>query len=453
MFELSLTIAVLMILTAAIPFSVQPRWACGLLCVAWLLVWGFVHLVNNVVRFVPAVGALYLFLIAAFPIARVMKLNWLGFQSIALVGTIGAYGLAMFHYIPAYREHQELRSRFPAVDLKPRLAEERPLLTASGPASAEIDVAGDVKAAPKYDARALREQDDVFRQYLDLNTFRIELAKKDRRLAFRALAQVHEGFVADFIAQPGVGRTRLPGVKLLRKDSFIEEVEDVRLDIPPEPIRQPDSLESSPLSAGRSHFPDEPPDAGSLHPAATFRAVSHITERPELESLHRHNVANFVPLYSLGGVDRDLKARGFEPHAFRLSPMQSDAVPRPTGWRLSRLELVSLLKHRPPAVYVSEHLPAMEELRTAPTRPTKPFESDAIARLIGGEDLVAGFSNEGDLAMVGSIRAIADCRECHQVPVGGLLGAFTYRLKPIPVAPAAVRQGEEPSPPSASPEP
>lgn len=452
MFELSLTIAVLMVLTAAIPFSVQPRWACGLLCLAWLLVWGFVDLVNSVLRFVPAVGALYLFLIVAFPIARLMKLSWLGFQSIALVCTVAAYGLAMFHYIPAYREHQELLSRFPAVDLKPRLAEERPLLAASGPASAKIDVAGDAQGAPKYDAKALRQQDDVFRQYLDLNTFRTELAKKDRRLAFRALVQVHEDFVADFIAQPGVGRTRLPGLKLLRKESFVDEADGVRLDVPPELIRQPDSLEPKSLSSGPSHFPDEPPSDGSGLPETPFGPASSMPYRDEIEGLHRHNVANFVSLYSLGGVDRQMKARGFEAHAFRLPPMQWDGEPRPPGWRLSRLELVSLLKHRPPAVYVSDHLPAMEELRTAPTRPLLRFESDAIAKLVNGEDLVTAVTGERGLAMVGSIRAIADCRECHQVPVGGLLGAFTYRLKPISVPPAAVRRGEEPSPPAASPE-
>lgn len=441
MFELSLKIAVLMMLTAAIPFGVRSRWICGLLCLAWLAVWGLVHLVNSHIRFVPAVGALYLLLIAAFAIARWRKLGWLGFPSLVLASAAAAYGIAMLDYIPAYREHQELLSRYPAVDLKPRLADEQPFLMEPGAASAKSDVAAEATAPPKYDGKSLYGQEEALRLYLDVGAHRIELRRRDRRLVFRALAQVHEEFVADFVAQPGVGRTRMPGMKLLRKESFYDEAEGVRLDVPPERMRQPDTLEPKTLSAGRSHFADEPPSAESRLRETMAGLTTSIPRRDELKSLHDHNIANFVPLYSLGGVDRDMQARGFEAHAFRLAPMEWEGESRLPGWRLSRLELVSLLKHRPPAVYVSDHLPAMEELRTAPTRPLMRFESDAIARLAKGDDLATHVTEEGELAMVGSIRAIEDCRECHRVPVGGLLGAFTYRLKPISPPPVEIRRG------------
>lgn len=446
MFVLSLIIAFLMILTAAIPFSVRPRGICAALCVLWVLAWGFVHLVNGHMRFVPAVGALYLFLMAAFPVARSMKHRWIGFQSLALVCTVVAYGIAMYGYIPAYRDHQELRSQYPAVDLKPRLADEQPLPDMPGSTSDGSKVVDAVRAVPKYDARSLADLDEAFRVYLDISTFRTELQRKDRRLVFQALAQVHEGFVADFIAQPGVGRTRLPGVKLLRQSSFVDEVDGVRLDVLSELIDQPDSRDSTSLSAADLDIPDQPPIAGSRHAETVSGSVPSMPDRHELQGLHHHNITNFVPLYSLGGVDNQLIARGFEAHAFHLPPMQSDGVHRPEGWRLSRLELISLLKHRPPAVYVSDHLPAMEELRKAPTRKVTPFESDSINRLVNGEDLVAEFSRTGELTMVGSIRAIADCRECHRVPVGGLLGAFSYKLKPHTV-PASADQDRE-NPPS-----
>jgi hypothetical protein len=71
----------------------------------------------------------------------------------------------------------------------------------------------------------------------------------------------------------------------------------------------------------------------------------------------------------------------------------------------------------------------MDELRNAPTRPLTSFEADAIGQLVKGEDLVTDLSEEGDVTMVGSIRAITNCRDCHRVPVGGLLGAFSYKLQ------------------------
>jgi hypothetical protein len=99
------------------------------------------------------------------------------------------------------------------------------------------------------------------------------------------------------------------------------------------------------------------------------------------------------------------------------------------------LELVSLLKHHPPAVYVSAHLPAMDELRNAPTRAVTSFELDAIAKLAKGEELIVEPSGGQELSMLGSIRAISDCRECHQVPLGGLLGAFSYKLRAVSATP------------------
>lgn len=451
MFELSLIFTALMVLTALIPFRARSHAWCVFFCLAWVLAWGFIHLVNSHLRFVPAVGWLYAFLIIAFPIARSLKLNWIGFQSIGVACALVAYGIAMYQYLPAYYEHQELLSKHPAIDLKPRLADERPFTRASNLASGEPQSPANGDASPMYDARSLSQLDEAFQIYLNLGSFRMEYKKRDRRLAFQGLMQVHEGFVGDFIAQPGVGRSRLPGVKLLRKASFIDVWEDVSLDDPPEVIEQPDTPAPKSYSPDDAHLADVPSETSPRLSGTASAPIPTAGYRDYLQGLHFQNVANFVPLYSLGGVNTQLQARGFNAHAFHASPVKLGWESSPIGWRLSRLELVSLLKHRPSAVYVSDHLPAMDELRDAPTRALTSFESEAITRLANGEDLVAEVSRDGELAMVGSIRAIADCRDCHRVPVGGLLGAFSYRLKPRSDSPQTSRDEAKQVPPATSP--
>ncbi|MBS0201801.1 MAG: hypothetical protein JSS49_02805 [Planctomycetes bacterium] len=426
MFELSLTLAVLMILTALIPFSVRSNVLCVLLCLPWIFVWGVVHLANSHLRFVPAVVWLYVFLIIAFPCLRWTKRNWIWFPSMGLCCALVAYGIALVEFVPAYREHQELLVKHPALDLKPRLAYELTDTKMQSGTSATGPVVADSAGVSNYNVDTLIEMNEAFRQYLDLNTFQIERRRTDRRSAFQALTRVHEGFVADFIAQPGLGRSRIPGLKLLRKSNFIDEWDGVRLDVPPELIEQPDPLQLSAGSAYPSLSTDEPAGAG------TRALIPPIPDHRSLQYLHIHNITNFVPLNSLGGVNAQLQARGFDAHAFHLAPTKSVWEASPKGWRLSRLELVSLLKHDPPAVYVSRHLPAMDELRDAPIRSVTPFESDAITKLVNGLDLVVEQTGDQELSMVGSIRAIADCRDCHRVPLGGLLGAFTYKLKPRP---------------------
>jgi hypothetical protein len=109
-------------------------------------------------------------------------------------------------------------------------------------------------------------------------------------------------------------------------------------------------------------------------------------------------------------------------------------------WKVARLELVSLLKHETPRVYLSEHLPRMEELSSKKTRSLTGFEAAALKRLVDGEDLDTA-STPNRIEMLGSLRASKQCAECHQVPHGTLLGAFSYELRrdpPIKVEAATV---------------
>jgi hypothetical protein len=157
-----------------------------------------------------------------------------------------------------------------------------------------------------------------------------------------------------------------------------------------------------------------------------------------LTVFHHNARLDFVNPSSFGVVkDRDHVA-GFRPHQFWYLPELTDLRPVPRQaarpkerWVIGRLELVSLLKHDTPAVYVSDHLPRMQELKDNKTRPLDDFEQVGLKVLRSGEDLhaVAGTNR---IRMVGALRAAKQCLDCHHGRRGDLLGAFSYDLRRVP---------------------
>ena len=114
---------------------------------------------------------------------------------------------------------------------------------------------------------------------------------------------------------------------------------------------------------------------------------------------------------------------GFVSHRF-------SQVPEPARrWRVQTLDLVSLLLHDEPRVYVSDHLPAMGKPHNTPTRPLDRFERFGLETLERGEDLFVSEA-EGGLRMLGAVRSVKQCVKCHGGGRGDLLGAFSYTLRP-----------------------
>lgn len=164
-----------------------------------------------------------------------------------------------------------------------------------------------------------------------------------------------------------------------------------------------------------------------------------------LTLFHRRGFDRFFDPYAFGHIiDRDHVA-GFGAHAFRELPtlpdrfMESKLPYLIDRWLVGRLELVSLLKFAEPAVYVSEHLPRMDKLVDAKTRQLNSFESEALSTLQSGEDLSIRYSLN-HIQMVGSLRAMKQCLDCHQVQRGELLGAFSYDLWRDPPSPEVSAQ-------------
>jgi hypothetical protein len=149
-----------------------------------------------------------------------------------------------------------------------------------------------------------------------------------------------------------------------------------------------------------------------------------------LTKLHVKGVSDFVNSLGFGTIKDRRHVAGFESHRFSV-------VPEDKRWRVQTLDLVGLLLHDEPRVYVSESLPRMDELRGAPTRPLDPFETQGLKALLAGDDFV--IVRDGDVVrMLGSLRSTRQCVACHGGERGDLLGAFSY----------ALRQEERPAPPA-----
>lgn len=145
-------------------------------------------------------------------------------------------------------------------------------------------------------------------------------------------------------------------------------------------------------------------------------------DAPAFNRLHEAGVLDFVNPGGFGYVKDRRNVAGFLSHGFSKVP---NTEPE---WKVARLELVGLLRHENPVVYLSEKLPQMDQLKDAPTRPLDAFEEKGLAALRGGEDLYLG---EGDDAgrFLGAVRSAKQCAECHGGERGALLGAFSYRMQ------------------------
>jgi hypothetical protein len=112
---------------------------------------------------------------------------------------------------------------------------------------------------------------------------------------------------------------------------------------------------------------------------------------------------------------------GFVSHGFSEVP---DSTLR---WRVERLDLIGLLLHPEPVAYVSDKLPAMDELRAAPTRKPDTFEAVGLEALRAGQTLYLSPAGERP-RMLGAVRNARQCVGCHGGERGDLLGAFSYVL-------------------------
>ncbi|MDB5385085.1 MAG: hypothetical protein JWM11_731 [Planctomycetaceae bacterium] len=430
MFYHSLALVLLLVLTAQVPFFIRYHVLFVALVLSWMLLWGSILFIwYLVISKPPAVVEMFLLLFSMLIISRYVKLSGIPFELCCLACVLIAYGYSMYAFLPYYRQHQRILAKYPMTDLKPRLIYERNIAQDRDSTSGKTadGNAPEFFETPHFDSAELELQELAFSQ---LEGGWGGYRRSMRTRAFDALNRAHADFVADFIEQPGLGFGRIPAMRILRESDLEDgQWDEIDANLPPKPIDQP----QAPMPVSRSASETSDGKNATTVPSAMASKVAEIKPIPQLPTLplqdyHRKSIVSFAPLYSFGGVKSNLEVRGFVPHAFRQTPESWDSKITRAGWRLSRLELVSLLKHQPPAVYVTRHLPAMDELRDAPTRATTKFELDAVSKLRAGEELVVDGAEETKIRMVGAIRALDVCRKCHQIRTGSLLGAFSYQF-------------------------
>ena len=226
------------------------------------------------------------------------------------------------------------------------------------------------------------------------------------------LQQLHDDRYIAFVKSAGFGMMRMS-----RPSRWSLEI----------PASKPESLPNRPEQIDPPTAIQNPILAASEDADAT----------PQLTELHNVGRNSFLNSDRIGFVKSRQLAAGFEPHAILANPNSGWRIGL-DAWQISRLDLVSLLKFAEPRVYLSEHLPRMDELRNAKTRPADEFEQRALAQLREGEDIVLD-QQLNTIRMVGAVRAAKQCLDCHSVRRGELLGAFSYLLdRKQPIAPPKV---------------
>src|SRR5262245_49652008 len=305
----------------------------------------------------------------------------------------------------------ELRKRYPIVSVSKRLEYEVPRRQARA------------HSLPTLTEASRNQLSELERRYGE---------DRDQNVRAESLLLLHSNQVENFMKAEGFGASRMQELK--PSPQFLEY---------PEPEIVPLAAASADDFVQQSVATVTLPEKGVLEEGGGAWTPS----RDSLHAFHLQDLQLFAGAWGLGWVkDRDHVA-GFVAHGFGFMPElmhpEFHIVPpappgrveprdsHPARWKIGRLELVSLLKFDEPAVYVSENLPRMKDLANVKTRPLTDFETQALASLEAGEDLVLAPSTN-DIFMVGAVRAFKQCTECHSALRGELLGAFSYRLKRSP---------------------
>jgi hypothetical protein len=295
-----------------------------------------------------------------------LREKWRWFLPYSVIAFVAGYALPVGIALSYLAEAYKFREQYPVESMADRVPEPRPEYR--------------LKDLPQHVASHLWSVDSETNQ--------------DRGFNFRdyQLRQLHTDVTDTFINSPGFGVTRISapswtGLKVRREEG--------------------DKVQPGHQSASDN-----------------WLKPSTVLKWPDgLFHLHDVNVVEFVNPLGFGLVEGRSKVIGFAGHGYAMLPSTEGT------WTVATVELVSLLLHDEPAVYVSARLPAMDELKSAPTRKPNAFEAAALESIVKGEDLVTAETKEGDrMRMLGSLRNGKTCQKCHGGDRGDLLGAFSYVL-------------------------
>ncbi|MBN9518748.1 hypothetical protein J0H58_09550 [bacterium] len=331
--------------------------------------WGFVAAVFPCGMFVasPTVLGLWALLGIGLLVWQLTSPRGRSFLPYSAAAVLIAYGLAAPTAWRDYTRFAELRGRYPFESMAVRVPEPR---------------RGDATLTP-----AAEKALELFEGGPGAPTL-----QRFRELELRYL---HEYTVQAFINSPGFGVTRM---------------------------RPPPREESLKPPPDRPEPPPQPASPGPAWDGAGFMGSVSADQRADFGRMHTAGLFDFVNPGGWGYARSRREVAGFLPHAF-------SRVPEASEWKVERVELVGLLRHADPVVYQSERLPAMADVKDAPTRSLDAFEIAGLKAIRRGEDGFAGRRGD-EVRFVGAVRSANACVGCHGGERGDLLGAFSYRLRP-----------------------
>ena len=316
----------------------------------------------------PTLAIQSLLLWIAFIVWRHSRRDAWFFLQLSCGATVLAYGLGGILVYRGEREYSRLRKLYPYESMEDRVPEPRMRL-AKRPLSTDSE-----------------------RRLLEVEK---RITGHPNWMRENGLQMLHEDAVALFVNSPGFGVARmyLPNRWILEMGNRGE----------PEPEQPGPRFDGADWSPGEWRMPSA-------------------EEEGRIGDLLVESIEGFVRPEGFGFVKDRRHVAGFEPHRFvRSAPQPAER------WKLQRLELMSLLLHDEPAVYVSDHMPEMTEAHDTPTRTLDRFERIALDELRRGEDLHSAQVGE-QVRMLGAVRSARVCVECHGGGRGDLLGAFSYTL-------------------------
>ena len=148
-----------------------------------------------------------------------------------------------------------------------------------------------------------------------------------------------------------------------------------------------------------------------------------VAEIKDLELIHKESLKDF------NSTEEHLPPKLNTQNFFLFMNRKPVAGGREKNWDLKALDLVGLLKHKEPVVYLSEKLADMKDLKDTATRPLDLFEFAGLEAIQKGDPLFVR-AKDGAILMLGAIRAGKQCLSCHDdKKEGDLLGAFSYTLR------------------------
>jgi hypothetical protein len=300
------------------------------------------------------------------------------FLKLSCGATLLAYGLACILAFRSEREYQRLRRLYPYESMEEQVP---------APKGGTIE-----KALPA--ATEVR-----------LSTIEGKITDNPNSMRMRQLRLLHDDAVGLFVNSPGFGISRM----------FLPDEWNIRLGL---------RRETVPLQPG-ARF-------DGIWSPGDWKSPT-VDDQATLGGLLVESVFDFVNSRGFGYIKDRRHVAGFESHRF-------SGIPEPTRrWKVQNLELVSLLWHDRPEVYVSDHLPQMGAIHGTPTRPVDRFELFGLETLKQGEDLFIAEDGAG-LRMMGAIRSVKQCITCHGGRRGDLLGAFSYNLQPVAATTGEARE-------------